>query len=668
MANAEAPTAAERADASLFVQSTLGSPGGPAPAPPVSFLYGGKPFRDVAAGWAFSHEVDRHSDHRVRHTLTWRDPETKLTVRCEAVEYTDAPTVEWTVWLSNEGAADTPIIEDLLALDTAFQRGKEGEFLLHHNVGSLTTRDDFSPLETALPAGAEGHYGGEGGRPTSRDMSYFNLDWGGKGVILAFGWPGQWTANFRRDASTGCRVTAGQEKVHLRLHPGEKVRTPLIAVQTWQGDWIHAQNVWRQWMRAENLPTIHGAAPKPILLAASSRMYAEMINANEDNQKMMIDRYAEEGIALDYWWMDAGWYPNANGWPDTGTWEVDRKRFPNGLRAVSDHARAKHVKTLLWFEPERVAPGTWLAENRPQWLLEAPGVGANGNRLLNLGNPEARQWLTDHVDALLAAEGIGLYRQDFNMEPLAYWRAADVEDRQGIAENRHVVGLLAYWDELRKRHPDMLIDTCASGGRRVDLECLRRAAPLWRSDYAYEPVGHQGQTYGLSAWVPFSGTGTAGKDAGYYGEGNGPVDSYTFWSNVAPSTVLNFDLRPRDKDFGDLRERVALWRSVADDYSGDFIPLMPFSKAEDQWIAWQFNRPEAGRGFVQAFRRPASAYGMAELRLRGLEPGARYEVRSVDPAAAPTEVRGADLMEKGLAVAIGERPGCAVIVYRKVKG
>ena len=74
------------------------------------------------------------------------------------------------------------------------------------------------------------------------------------------------------------------------------------------------------------------------------------------------------------------------------------------------------------------------------------------------------------------------------MDPLAYWRAADVPDRQGITEIRYVTGLLAYWDELRRRRPDMLIDTCASGGRRNDLETLRRAVPLWRSDYAFEPV------------------------------------------------------------------------------------------------------------------------------------------------------------------------------------
>ena len=123
----------------------------------------------------------------------------------------------------------------------------------------------------------------------------------------------------------------------------------------------------------------------------------------------------------------------------------------------------------------------------------------------NLGNPEACQWLTDHVDRLLTEQAIDLYRQDFNIDPLDFWKTGDTEDRQGITEIRYVEGYLAYWDELRRRHPDMLIDSCASGGRRNDLETMRRAVPLLRSDYIMEPVGNQCHTYGMSFWYPYYG-------------------------------------------------------------------------------------------------------------------------------------------------------------------
>ena len=148
----------------------------------------------------------------------------------------------------------------------------------------------------------------------------------------------------------------------------------------------------------------------------------------------------------------------------------------------------------MWFEPERVTAGTWLTDNHPEWIL-----GGKDGGLLNLGHPDARQWLTDHIDKLLTEQGIDLYRQDFNMDPLEFWRKNDPEDRQGITEIRHVMGYQAYWDELRRRHPDMLIDSCASGGRRNDLETLRRAVPLLRSDYIMEPVGNQCHTYTLAS-------------------------------------------------------------------------------------------------------------------------------------------------------------------------
>ena len=146
------------------------------------------------------------------------------------------------------------------------------------------------------------------------------------------------------------------------------------------------------------------------------------------------------------------------------------------------------MKLVVWFEPERVTAGTWLAENHPEWVLG----GKRRRAARTSATRRPAKWLTDHIDQMITEQGIDLYRQDFNMDPLGYWRGNDAPDRQGITEIRHVEGYLAYWDELRRRHPDMPIDTCASGGRRNDLETLRRAVPLLRSDYRFEPVGHPG--------------------------------------------------------------------------------------------------------------------------------------------------------------------------------
>jgi len=404
-------------------------------------------------------------------------------------------------------------------------------------------------------------------------------------------------------------------------------------------------------MLAHNLPKETDDQPlKPRLMACSSHQYGEMVEADEASQIMFIDRYLEEGLNPDYWWMDAGWYPNEWGWPNTGTWEVDTKRFPRGLRAITDHAHTRGLQTLVWFEPERVTPGTWLYTHHPEWLLGKDGE----QKLLDLGNPAAREWLTDHVDRILTEKGIDLYRQDFNMEPLAYWRANDTPERAGITEMRHVEGLLKFWDELRRRRPGLLIDTCASGGRRNDLETLRRAVPLWRSDYILEPVGQQSQTWGIALWIPYFGTGTNHEDA------------YEFRSVMVPNVNALWDVRRRDLDYDLIRNLVAQWRGVGELFGGDYYPLTPYSLENDAWIGWQFHRPDLEKGMVLLFRRPESLRASERFPLWGLDAESRYWIVDLDVRERVSVLGGDELTATGVSVDIVAAPGSAMLVYERV--
>ena len=618
------------------------------PDPPFSFRYGGRPSRELLKTWEVERLERRLDENRTEYTLVYSDPITALRVRAVAVVYHDFPTVEWTVYFKNEGRGDTPILEQIQALDTRFERHAEGEFLLHHSRGTPASPADYEPLETTLDRKADFRIGALGGRPTNSDLCYFNLEWSGQGVVIALGWPGQWAAEFKRDEGRGLDIRAGQELTHFRLLPGEEVRTPLVAVQFWSGEWIESQNVWRRWMIAHNLPRPGGKLPAPALEAEPGIVTAIMQDATEQNMKDLLDRYLAERIPLDYWWMDAGWYPFREGWWRVGTWEPDPKRFPQGLRAVTDYAHSKGLKTIVWFEPERVAPGSWLYEKHPEWLLGPEG----DDKLLYLGNPEAWQWLADHIGGLLKDQGIDLYRQDFNFDPLSRWRANDKEDRQGITEIKHVTGYLAYWDELRRRFPNLLIDSCASGGRRNDLETLRRAVPLWRSDYTYDTTAMQDFTYGIALWIPYFGTGV------------NRLDAYSFRSDMCPASVLQIDVRPKDLDYDGLRRLCSQWRDIAQYYYGDYYPLVAYNNRNDAWTAWQFNRPGRGDGIVQAFRRPDCPFEAARFRLRGLDPSASYQVSNLDAPGTQT-LTGKELMEKGLPVEIKGQPGAAVYRYAR---
>ncbi|MBX7257037.1 MAG: alpha-galactosidase [Candidatus Hydrogenedentes bacterium] len=614
---------------------------------PFSFSYAGASSRDFLADWTLKRSSKKLDKERTQHTLVWTDPKTKLEVRCEGIAYSDFPTVEWTLYFKNGGPGPSPILSDIRAMDvTVYADGPN--VTLHHFKGSPCLPTDYEPFEKTFAEKESFSLATAGGRSTNSVLPNFNVSWNGKGLIAVLGWPGQWAAQFTRVVDNGLRIAAGQELTHFSLQPGEEVRSPLAVLQFYSGDWIGAQNVWRRWMLAHNMPQPHGKTPPPEVAACSSHQFAEMIHANTQNQIFFVDRYLEEGIKLDFWWMDAGWYINQSGWPNTGTWEVDEKRFPGGLRVITDHARSKGVRSIVWFEPERVTPGTWLYDTHPEWLLGKDG----DQKLLNLGNPDALKWLTDHVNGLIDSQGIDLYRNDFNFDPLGYWRANDAEDRQGITEIRYVEGFLAYWDGLRAKHPDMLIDTCASGGRRNDIETLRRSVPLLRSDFLLEPVSQQLHTYGISFWIPFYGTGV------------NSTNSYLFRSVMCPHMTYCYDMRNREIDYATLRTLYKQWLNVAPCLLGDYYPLTSYSTEDDQWMAWQFDLPEEGRGMVQVFRRAGSAYESARFPLRGLDEAATYSIVDADTGQS-VEYTGKELMEKGVLAACASKPQALLLTYQR---
>ena len=665
-AGAVVPTAKEMASAQQWAiarfgglrMEASGTASGPVMSsePIFSFVYGGRPSAEVLGAWKPASSTRALDRGRSERTLSWTDPKTGLAVRCVAVVYSDFPTVEWTVYLKNTGQADTPLIESLQALDADFLNASGGEFLLHHSVGSPCKPNDFQPLETPLGPGAEKRISAKGGRPTNSDMSYFNLEWKGGGTILAVGWPGQWAATFTRDQADRLRIKAGQELTHFVLRPGEEVRTPLIALQFWSGEWLRSQNIWRRWMIAHNMPRPNG---KPLPTHFDS-CWGNMKPTAEE-EVAMVEGFARERIKLDYWILDAGWFPYEKEWWDTiGTWTPDPARFPKGIRPIADAAHKTGVKFVLWYEPERVTPNSWLAANHRDWVLPRPGAPASVPKLseekhgiLNLGNPEARKWLVDYLDGMFKAEGIDVLRTDFNIDPLDRWRENDEPDRQGITENHYVTGLLSYWDELVARVPGRWIDTCASGGRRNDLETLRRAAPLLRSDYFEKPDSQQSQTHGISLWLP------------WYGSGTGQADPYIIRSSICPAWRIGLDMRKPDNDYDALRKHVADFRTIAPNLMGDYYPLTPYSLESNVWMALQFDRPEAGEGTVMAFRRETCEAGTMRFKLSGLERKAKYEVRDLD-SPKPSRLTGAELMDKGIPVTIPAKPGAALLIYKKI--
>jgi alpha-galactosidase len=540
--------------------------------------------------------------------------------------------------------------------------------VLHGNKGDCCAAENYQPYRQLLGPGDARRFGPAGGRPTNgpNGWPYYNVQMPGGGLLLAVGWPGQWATAFVRDGKNGLRIVAGQELTHLSLRPGEEIRTPLAALLFWQGtDTIRAQNLWRRWFTAHSMPRRNGKPPEPFLTAAGNM---GDVSGGESWYRNRIQTVNQAGLDWNLCWIDAGWYPCHGKWEETGTWEIDRARYPNGFRQVSDSLHAQGRRLTVWFEPERVRdPKSWLATHHPGWLLGfGTPTGHDGSvsaywpqgwdKLLNLGDPSARAWATDHFDRMIKSQGIDIYRQDFNIEPLPYWRRNDPSDRQGITENFYVQGYLAYLDSLLARNPTIWSDVSASGGRRNDLETLRRALPLRRSDYEAPngvPEAMQAQTYGLSSWLP------------YYGVLGQTFPLYSARSTYLPAIVFPSDFDTSAKGLADVKKVFEEYHQVAPIMLGDYYPLTDYSLQLDQWIAWQFDRPEQGDGVVQIFRRNKCPEASKTFLLHGLDAAARYEITDFD-AASRSEVSGAELIEMGLTARIHDRPGATVMTYRRV--
>jgi alpha-galactosidase len=127
-----------------------------------------------------------------------------------------------------------------------------------------------------------------------------------------------------------------------------------------------------------------------------------------------------------------------------------------------------------------------------------------------------------------------------------------------------------------------------------------------------------------------------------------------------------FDVRDENLDYDLLRRLTGQWRQISDCYLGDYYPLTHYNTGPDVWMAWQFNLPEAGKGFVQAFRRDKCIFEVGRLKLRGLEPDAQYRVTDLDAGKAQ-QVGGRELMETGLRVSITDQPGAAAIIYERAE-
>ncbi len=567
-----------------------------------------------------------------------------LQVTVEATMFSKNATCQWTVYIKNTGTENSGVISDFYALNSSFPTGKAE---LYYSMGSDTAASDFSLIKKNLSS-SERKFSATDGKPTEKYLPYFNIFGEEFSMVLGIGWTGQWDASLSSKNGETV-VTAKQESFNAYLLPGEEVRSPLVSISFYETDnALKGFNMFRSWVMDCVYPENVTKSSYTVMEVAgptSTRTSDEIIEVLNGLDKEVFKH-------TDAFWMDAGWYSYNDGWYDgVGNWTVDTSRYDNGIIELSDYAKNKGLGHTLWYEPERVIAGTHfhtVGSENDEWLISIDG---EENIMWNLANEDALKYYCDYILASLKENGVTIYRQDFNFPPLKYWQKADEEyydGRTGICENHYVTNEYKFLDYLTENVPGLIIDNCASGGKRLDLEMTYRSIPFWRSDYncAYHYdlfEATQSQTYGISFWLPITG-------ANLY-----MIDEYTCRSAIMPLMLMDF-FSHQNPEFEYYNEQRA-------QMGERYYPLEFGSFDKDKMLAMQFSTEDATSGMALIYKRANVTDTEYTLYLNGLKTATTYKLYDIDNPEKIYTMEGIELMNYGLTLPLPEGEKAMIIMF-----
>ncbi len=575
--------------------------------------------------------------------IVLRNNEKGLEVTVEATEFTENATCQWTVYIKNTGNENSGVISDFYALDSSFTTGNAE---LYYSMGSDTAASDFSLIKKNLTSSAKTFSGNEG-KPTEKYLPYFNIKSENGGMILGIGWTGQWIASLsEKDGVTD--ISVKQENFEAYLLPGEEIRSPLVSISFYEGsNPLKGFNLFRKWISdcvypenvTQNVYTVMEVAG-PTSMRTSDEII-EILDGINDSV------YAD----TDAFWMDAGWYEYTEGWHDgVGNWTVDTSRYDNGISELSGYAKEKGLGHVLWYEPERVYPGTQfhnIGSQHEEWLI----YGSGDNIMWNLANEEALAYYCEYLLNSMKENGVTVYRQDFNFAPLEYWQNADkdfYDGRTGICENHYVTNLYRFLDYITENIDGLIIDNCASGGKRLDLEMVRRSIPFWRSDYncsihynLFEAT--QSHTYGLSFWLPISGSAL------------NMQNEYSSRSAIMPLMLMDF--------FSNTHPDFSFYKEQRELMAGKYYPLDFGSFDKNKMHAMQYSSDDGLSGTALVYKRADVINSKYTVKFNGLVSSQTYNVYDIDAPETVYTMTGEELMNKGLTIGLPEGEKAIVLMY-----
>ena len=582
--------------------------------------------------------------------------ESGITVYVESKSYKEYDAVEWVLWFENISDRNSGIFSHICDCDTLLPlefpkpltpgyMPKEGDACVITMNGMVDGKyywvnDKVSATEYGLnyeyldkAPNKTKCFANICGRSSEGMMPFFDVTATGCGYITAIGWTGDWKSEFTK-CDLGIRMKTGLKETKFYLVPGEKIRTSSVLIMKY-GKSEDKYNKFRRLIKNHFSHKSRTQAKRDGLMACE--LWGGLPS---EEMKKRLNELKKYDIKFEDIWLDAGWYGNctkcdeafSGDWSKhTGEWVVNKRVHPEELMDVAACAKAVGANLMLWFEPERALKGTPATEQHPEWFLTLDGTK---EQILYYGNEEARSYVLDLLSHYTENLNLSCYRQDFNIGLTKYFAQSDEENRRGIIEIKHITGMYRLWDELLEKFPGLIIDNCASGGRRIDIETLKRSIPFFRSDYQCNfnenPEVLQTHNSAISLYLPYNGCTSKTK-----------CDTYAIRSSYSSSwggAFYNAIFQSMDEeDFAWAKMITDEYRSIRNYFSMDFYNLGSSCFDPTAWAIWQYHDSETQSGIVMAFRRCESPFDQVKIELKGLLPEKAYTFTNLDDYATQDE-------------------------------
>jgi alpha-galactosidase len=430
------------------------------------------------------------------------------------------------------------------------------------------------------------------------------------------------------------------------LNPSDSFQTPEVVMVYSKQGLGEMSRTYHRLYRTRLCRGEYRDKERPILV---NNWEATYFNFNADKLLAIAEEGSKLGIEL--FVLDDGWFGKRDSDNSSlGDWYEDRRKLPDGLADVAERINRLGLKFGLWFEPEMISPDSDLYREHPDWCLHVPGRRRSEARwqlVLDYTRKEVRDYIYDSLSAIFSSVPVSYVKWDMNRALTEMGSASLPSERQSETAHRYVLGLYELLERITTAYPNILFESCSSGGGRFDPGMLYYMPQTWTSDNT-DAVERLKIQYGTSLVYPVSAIGAHVSAVPNHQVGR--ITPLDFRGNVAMSGNFGYELdltKFSDEEKEIVKNQVITYKQIRGlVQKGDMYRLKsPFEGNESAWMFVSEDKEEAVVYYFQVMAVPNAP--RRTLRLDGLNPELEYEVWSGDPGEK-SSYGGDRLMQLGL--------------------